>query len=234
MKDKWIRDGYKVVAREDDGRLVSPTAIGTPDGFCYTPMAWAEAPKGWGPLAAYSALQRAIAGLADSYSDGCHVLRLIVSGAVQIWECAWIPWTSPLLVDDQGVRIFWSDKCALPITLVPSGTVLCRAVRLIRRVDVGMIAEFLEPVAVVERLGRKRHVIPGLSVKGVRLWVPMCWSTYEWGVEAPIRQYIQDVLQDIRRKSPKLARIAKAAFQVADDLARAQGINQPPFIGGVA
>jgi hypothetical protein len=97
-----------------------------------------------------------------------------------------------------------------------------------------MIAEFLEPVAVVERLGRKRHVIPGLSVKGVRLWVPMCWSTYEWGVEAPIRQYIQDVLQDIRRESPKLARIARAAFQIADDLARAQKINQPPFLVDVA
>jgi len=232
MNIKYPKTAYKVVRCVADGQFIGLSDIG--ESLCFRPMVWTEAPNDHGPIAAYRSLPSAIAGFAARHALMSDVFRSLAYGEVQVWKCGYAPWTDPLVAvvgdcDDDSIP---SDVPVLPIDYIRMGTVLCKWIRLGEPVPVDHIAHYFRPGAVVQTGGMKHdaHVVPVISVQEARVWVPLSYCTYALGPDDKTRQVIQQDLSEIELRAPALARIAKAAFQAADDLARAQGIKQEPFL----
>jgi hypothetical protein len=230
MKEKSKGNhAYKIVTVDDHGRLRPLTGV-APEGFRYEQGEWTYSPLGHGPLAAYTSLIKALAGLARMYEDAAHMLTLLVQKRVSIWECTYEPWRGQLMEDEIAIRPLWTPEWSLPIQMLPEGTILCNAIRLDKEVSLSLIAEFLVPAVHYEVINGRPYVEPCIAVNGAWTHIPIVHGTYIRGVDSPVRAYVRRFLAELRNGAPRMARVVRQALLVADDLIAARNLAQQPFL----
>ena len=126
-----IVKAYKVVERLN-GKLLS-YLVG-PARIEYKSSEWTIPLEGCGPLTAFKTIGNAKEFLCPHPNK---IMRNFLIKTSEIWECEAQMWNKKLPRDEYGKTIaLWSNniKKGFPLSALPKGTLLCEAVKLIRRV----------------------------------------------------------------------------------------------------
>jgi hypothetical protein len=225
---------YKVVDRRIDGTYGPIGPYGHDKvKVVYDLGQWTYPPKGWGPLAAFGFLPTAIWAALCTDREAMKSLLHIASGSRVIFECAYMPFKGKRReTDPESPVLLWcrpdGEERTLRLHQIPTGTVLCGAIKPIRRVTVSEISHYLEPGVVTRRTlctGRK-DILPAVFVAWATLSGCALVDDFGGTWKDSIRQFFHQLSEDGQPFAP----IAKTAFEMADKLATAYHIKQPKFL----
>jgi len=222
---------YKVVKRCRDGKY-GPAGLWGYGKVTYDVGQWTYAPKGWGPLAAFSSLPAAIWAAISSGTEGIQSLLHIAEGYCVIFECAYAPFKRKRReTNPESPVVLWSregrEEHVLRLHQMPPRTILCGGVQPVRKVTVKEIAAYLEPGAVIRQtlFTEQQAILPCIMVAQSNLaGCPLVDDV----VGADDR--VQRFLHKLGREGRPFAKVAKTAFEIADKLARAYHVKQPRFL----
>jgi len=229
---------YKVVRRESEdtyGPLWAPVTSCSHGKIkvVYKLGQWTYAPKGWGPLAAYSNLPAAIWAALRFQPEGMESLVHIADGYCAIFECAYTPFKGKRRETNlESPVVLWTrhrgEQRVMRLHQLPGCTILCGGIQPVRRVTVKEIAAYLQPGTVMRRtlFADRKAVLPAVFVAQSAL--AGCALVDEFCGLCSGR--VQQFFHELGKAGQPFAPIARLAFEMADKLARAYHVKQPRFL----
>jgi hypothetical protein len=219
---------YKVVRRRSDETYgpIGPSWDAR-SRIIYALKQRTRAPETWGPLSAFSDLEYAIAMALNMDADAMGPLQSIANGDLAIFECWFDPWEGGVRYDRRSTIVLWRKNEHFEgraIHEVPAGTVLCKEISPDRLVTVEEIAGYLVPGAMMEEFESVEIVIvrPVIHIPRAGQSKALVRHLQRSSIQIDVCNF----LKSLRKHAPPLAKIARRAFKLADQLARANRVKQ--------